>query len=145
MAKTYRLGRLRRAANLAATRLARWGLGPPGMHLLTTTGRRTGTPRTTPVRTVTVDGRQYLVAPYGPVGWVHNIREQPTLELRRGHCTHTMQAREVDPNQSGPVLRRYLAEVKITAPYFDAKPDDPVPRFTAEADHHPVFELAEHP
>jgi deazaflavin-dependent oxidoreductase (nitroreductase family) len=137
MAKTYRLGRLRRAANLAATRLARWGLGPPGMHLLTTTGRRTGTPRTTPVRTVTVDGRQYLVAPYGPVGWVHNIREQPTVELRRGHCTHIMRAREVDPNQSGPVLRRYLAEVKITAPYFDAKPDDPVPRFTAEADHHP--------
>jgi deazaflavin-dependent oxidoreductase (nitroreductase family) len=144
VAKTYRLGRLRRAANLAATRLARWGLGPPGMHLLTTTGRRTGTPRTTPVRTVAVDGRQYLVAPYGPVGWVHNIREQPTVELRRGHCTHTMQAREVDPNQSGPVLRRYLAEVKITAPYFDANPDDPVPRFTAEADHHPVFELTEH-
>src|ERR1700756_2786607 len=92
------------------------GLGPPGLHLLTTTGRRSGQPRTTPVRTVTVDGRRYLVAAYGPVGWVHNIREQPSVELRRGHTRNTLQARVVDPDESGAVLRRYLDEVKITAP-----------------------------
>jgi hypothetical protein len=29
----------------------------------------------------------------------------------------------------------------VTAPYFDAKPGDPVERFAAEADKHPVFEI----
>lgn len=143
MARTYRLGRLRRTANITATRLASWGIGPRGLHLLTTMGRRSGEPRTTPVRTVSVDGRRYLVAPYGPVAWVHNIREHPTVELRRGHTTHALKARELDPNESGAVLCRYVDEVKITRPYFDAKPRDPVLQFIAEADRHPVFELSE--
>jgi len=143
MARTYRLGRLRRAANITATRLASWGIGPPGSHLLTTTGRHSGEPSTTPVRTINIDGRRYPVAPYGPAAWVHNIREHPRVELRRGHTTHALEAREVDPNESGAALCRYINDVKITRPYFDAKPSDPVLRFTAEADRHPVFELTE--
>ena len=79
------------------------------------------------------------------------IVEQMILRIVRAlHPLHghaeglLLQARVVDPDESGAVLRRYLDEVKITAPYFDAKPGDPVPRFIAEADHHPVFELTEH-
>jgi deazaflavin-dependent oxidoreductase (nitroreductase family) len=143
MARTYRLGGLRRAANIAATRLASWGIGPPGLHLLTTTGRRSGNPRTTPVRTLNADASRYLVAPYGPVAWVHNIREHPRVQVRTGHTRHALAAREVDPNESGAVLCRYINDVKITLPYFDAKPSDPAPRFTAEADRHPVLELTE--
>jgi hypothetical protein len=39
------------------------------------------------------------------------------------------------------VLKVYVRRVPITAPYFDAKKDDPVEQFVAEADRHPVFRL----
>ena len=39
------------------------------------------------------------------------------------------------------MLRHYLGEARVTAPFFDAKRDDPVEAFVAEADRHPVFRL----
>jgi hypothetical protein len=42
-------GSVRRVLNAVMTRRLRLGLGPPGVWLLTTRGRRTGKPRTTPV------------------------------------------------------------------------------------------------
>ena len=41
----------------------------------------------------------------------------------------------------GPVLRQYLRNVRARAPYFNLKAGDPVERFVAEADRHPVFRL----
>jgi hypothetical protein len=35
--------------------------------------------------------------------------------------------------------------VPVTRPYFDARPDDPVERFAAEAAEHPVFRLNDEP
>lgn len=42
---------------------------------------------------------------------------------------------------AGPVLQRYLRDVGVTAPFFDAKRDDPANRFIGEAPRHPVFKL----
>ena len=50
--------------------LARLGVGPAS--LLTTTGRRTGRSRRTPVIPVRHGDRRWLVAPYGNVSWVLN-------------------------------------------------------------------------
>jgi hypothetical protein len=42
---------------------------------------------------------------------------------------------------SPPVLQRYVRNVRVTVPFFDAKGDDSVERFIEEAPRHPVFKL----
>jgi hypothetical protein len=61
--------------------------------------------------------------------------------LRRGRNQLALRASESDAAEAGPVLRRYVRKVRITAPYFDAGADDPVESFVAEAARHPVFRL----
>lgn len=141
MANTYRLGPMRRSINALMTTMIRIGIGAPSSYLLTTTGRKTGCPRTTPVTLIEEDGDRWLVAPYGPVSWVHNVRSTPEVSLRRGRRTQVCSAIEVDAEIAGPVLRRYLHGVRVTAPFFDAKASDPVERFIDEAPRHPVFHL----
>lgn len=52
-----------------------------------------------------------------------------------------LHAEEVDPETAGPVLQRYVRNVRVTAPFFDATSDDPVEKFVEEAPHDPVFKL----
>ena len=142
MAKTYRLSPARRAANTVMTGMIRLGVGgPSSYHLLTTTGRTSGQPRTTPVILLEMDAQRWLVSPYGNVGWVHNVRATSRVSLRRGRTSEALGASEVDADTAGPVLQRYVREASITAPFFDAKADDPAERFVAEASRHPVFRL----
>jgi deazaflavin-dependent oxidoreductase (nitroreductase family) len=143
MARTYRLGPLRRAINAVMTAALRRGFGPKSTYLLTTTGRKSGQPRTTPVTLVEAAPQRWLVSSYGDVGWVHNVRANPEVKLTRGSKTDTLRAAEVDAQTAGPVLRDYVRQVPVTAPYFDAKRKDPVDRFIAEADRHPVFRLVQ--
>ena len=128
-----------RAGNAFVSLLARLGVGP--IHLLTTRGRKTGQPSTVPVVPVDVDGKRWLVAPYGEVDWVHNARASGRVSIRYGRTVHEYDAREVGPREAGPVLKRYVTTATKTRPYFTATPDDPAEAFTAEADRHPVFEL----
>lgn len=79
MPKTYKLGPSRRTVNAIMAPLVRLGIGGRSTYLLTTTGRKTGQPRTTPVILVENDAERWLVAPYGPVAWVYNVRAQPRL------------------------------------------------------------------
>jgi deazaflavin-dependent oxidoreductase (nitroreductase family) len=136
----FHMTRGRRIGDAVIGTLIRAGL-VPNSYMLTTKGRKTGQLRTTPVTLVERDERRWLVAPYGPVSWVHNARAAGRVSLqRRGHrleCT----VREVSPEEAGPVLKDYITLVRPPRPYFDATPDAPVERFVAEADRHPVFEL----
>lgn len=138
--RSYSPGRLRRVENAVMTAMTRAGVVPHS-YVLTTRGRRTGVTRHNPVTVVDLDGRRWLVAPYGAVAWVHNARAtgQITLTRRREHRAYTI--REVAADEAGPVLRQYVQIASATRRYFQADRDDPVERFTAEADHHPVFEL----
>jgi len=52
---------------------------------LTVRGRKSGQPHTVPVLLVEQDGHSFLVAPYGVIQWVHNIRAAGTATLTRGH------------------------------------------------------------
>jgi deazaflavin-dependent oxidoreductase (nitroreductase family) len=143
MARTYRLGPARRAVNSAVTALIKVGLGGRANYLLTTVGRRTGQSRTTPVTLIEDEGGRWLVSPYGNVGWVYNVRAHPQVTLRRGQQTEVLQAEEAAPETAGPVLQLYLRRVRITAPFFDAKPREPVAAFVREAGRHPVFRLSD--
>ncbi len=141
MAKTYQLGPRRRAVNVLMKPLVRLGIGGKSTYLLTTIGRRIGQERTTPVILVEIDGERWLVSPYGLVAWVHNVRAQPEVVLRHGRREETLHAKEVDPIEAGPVLKRYLRNARVTAPFFDANSNDPVETFIEEAPRHPVFRL----
>ncbi len=141
MARTYRLGAFRRLVNLAAGAGLRVGIAPRGSYLLTTTGRKTGRRHTNPVQLIE-DGRaRFLVAPYGPVAWVHNARAAGEVTLTRGRTSTTHPITEVGPAEAAPILKRYVTKVAVVRPFFDAAKDAPIAEFEAEAGRHPVFRL----
>jgi len=121
--------------------MVRLGIGGKSVYLLSTTGRRTGLTRTTPVMLVKTDTERWLVSPYGQVGWVYNVRALPEVSLLRGSKTENLHAQEVEAEVAGPVLKRYLKIAPVTARFFDVKHDDPPERFVEEAPKHPVFKL----
>jgi len=43
--------------------------------------------------------------------------------------------------EAGTVLQHYDHNVRVAAPFFDAKGDDPVDKFIEEAPSDPVFKL----
>ena len=145
MAKTYRLGPGRRAINALFSAMIQAGIAGRSTYLLTTTGRRTGRRRTTPVTLIENPGERWLVSPYGHVGWVHNVRARPEVQLSQGHRTESLHAEEVAPEVAGPILKQYVCTVAVTKPYFDATFTDPVETFTREAGRHPVFRLGSGP
>ncbi|MBT5773812.1 MAG: nitroreductase family deazaflavin-dependent oxidoreductase [Dehalococcoidia bacterium] len=138
---TYDLSTSRRFVNRAFGLLVRLGIGPSNAHLLTTIGRKTGQPRTAPVALVERHGEGWLVSPYGTRPWVLNARAAGRVELRRGRTRTEWNIEETDATTAAAVLRQYLAENKITAPYFDATTEDGDSAFEAEASRHPVFRL----
>lgn len=121
--------------------LGRRGLAPGGVASLTVAGRSTGAARTVPVTPIVWDGRRYLVAPYGPVGWVHNLRAAGEGLLQRGPRAERVRAVELDPRAAAPVLRAYVRRVPIVRPHVAAGPDDDLGAFEAIAPRHPVFAL----
>jgi deazaflavin-dependent oxidoreductase (nitroreductase family) len=141
MAKTYHPTLLRRVANVLMRLLLRLGLAPRSTMLLTVPGRRSGTPRSTPVTLVEEDGQRWLVAPYGPVGWVHNARAAGQVKLSRGRRSETVRVKELAPGAAAPILKAYVERVPITRSYFDVTPDAPLAAFVAEAPQHPVFQI----
>jgi deazaflavin-dependent oxidoreductase (nitroreductase family) len=141
MAATYRLSPARRAANRLVRLLLALGLMPGPTYLLTVPGRRTGRPLSTPVTLVEEGGHRWLVAPYGEVAWVRNVRAAGRITLTRGRHAETVPIRELGAADAAPVLQRYVTRVPITRPYFDATPDSPPAAFIAEAPRHPVFYL----
>jgi deazaflavin-dependent oxidoreductase (nitroreductase family) len=139
-ARQYRPSRGRRVGDAIIGVFVRAGL-VPSTYLLTTRGRKTGRPRSNPVTLVDHDGKRWLVAPYGPVSWVHNARAAGRVSLRRRLDARGYAVREVSAREAGPVLKRYVRIATATRPYFQATVDAPVEAFVAEADRHPVFEL----
>ncbi len=143
MAKRYELTRSRRMTNRIVAFMSKRGKGPAWR--LTTTGRKSGERREVMVTPVTVDETEYLVAPYGPVGWVLNLRALDRATLSRGSTTSRVRAIEVDGEEAGKALARYYHEnTKYVADFFDLAPDPTIVDFTRVADQHPVFRV-EHP
>ncbi|MEV6614707.1 nitroreductase family deazaflavin-dependent oxidoreductase [Streptomyces sp. NPDC051051] len=123
--------------------LTRRGLSVWGSRVLAVRGRKSGQWRTTPVNLLTVDGRQYLVAPRGHVRWTHNMRAAGGGELRLGRKVDEFTAAEVGDDEKVPLLRAYLkrwkAEVGV---FFDGVgPDSPDADLRRIAPDHPVFRI----
>jgi surface antigen len=101
----------------------------------------TGRPYTVPVVPIDHAGARWLVAPYGPVAWVHNARSAGTVTLRYGRRRLVYAVRDATAVEAAPVLKRYVAVATRTRHRFTATVDAPVEAFIAEARDHPVLEL----
>jgi hypothetical protein len=93
------------------------------------------------VNLIEYQGRRWLVAPYGEVAWIRNVRAAGEVELRRAGTIEHCLAREATAEEGAPVLRSYLRQIKIVCPYFDVTPCGPDAAFATEAPRHPVFLL----
>jgi hypothetical protein len=63
------------------------------------------------------------------------------VTLRRGRRSRRYTVTEPGPSEAVPALRRYMTQIRVTQPYFDAAPDCPDDAIKAELPRHPVFQL----
>jgi deazaflavin-dependent oxidoreductase (nitroreductase family) len=141
VAKKYRRTFGLRLANTVVRGLLRLGVKMDSTYMLSVVGRKSGKLHATPVNLVEDGDQRWLVGPYGEVNWVWNARASRAVMLTRGWRSETVRLVELGPEESAPVLKRYLEQNAITRPYFDAAPDAPVEAFRAEAARHPVFRI----
>jgi deazaflavin-dependent oxidoreductase (nitroreductase family) len=141
MAKTYQVPSFVRLGNFFTTRLLRAGLKPGNMALLTVRGRKSGLPRTTPVSLLGErDGRRWLLAAFGEVDWVRNLRAAGEASLKRGRRPEHIFVKELSAEEAAPILKESLAGAPgFLLKNFDATPESPLKDFEREALNHPVF------
>ena len=138
MAKNYQVTGMIRTVNWVMAWLARRGRGPA--HVLTTTGRSSGDPRSVPVSPIARDGVEYLVSPYGEVAWVKNVRANPVVTLEREKTIRTCRLVEVT-GQAPEVVKAYYEREGFARKYMDV-PDDPsLADFEAASAAFPVFRV----
>src|SRR5215469_5862600 len=143
MSKIYYRNFADRMGDALTTTLLRAGFKIGTTSLLTVRGRKSGQPHTVPVLLVEQDGERWLVAPYGVVQWVRNIRAAGTATLTRGRRSEAISVTELEAKEAAPVLKQYLL-LPVAAgvrSYFDATKDSPLEAFEREATRHPVFQV----
>jgi hypothetical protein len=154
MPKPYRVGLFVRSNNAVMRSLIRAGAKIGTFAVLTVPGRRTGRLVNVPLVVFPYDGNRYLVASYGVVNWVRNLRAAAgRAELRRGSASEKIIAIEMPPEQAGPILRFSLQNgppgiprliVRIfrrffVVPYLDVGMNSSDDDFVRSARNHPVF------
>src|SRR5712692_193681 len=141
MAKTFQVNFATRMRDSLLMTLQRAGVNMGTMSLLTVRGRKSGQPHTVPVLLVEHDGQRWLVAPYGVVQWVRNIRAAGTATLTRGRRSEAISVTELPAQEAAPILKQYLLKATAARPYFDVAKDAPLEAFEREAPRHPVFKI----
>jgi deazaflavin-dependent oxidoreductase (nitroreductase family) len=114
-----------------------------GSRVLAVRGRKSGEWRRTPVNLLTLDGRQYLVAPRGHVQWTHNMRAAGGGELLLGKKTDVFTAVEISDDDKPEILRAYLKRWKAEVGVFfnGVGPDSTAEELRRIAPDHPVFRV----
>ena len=142
MTKPYHVNVADRMEAAVIKTLLRAGVKLGTTSLLTVRGRKSGQPHTVVVLLVEQNEERWLVAPYGVVQWVRNLRAAGTATLTRGRHSETISVRELEAKEAAPVLKQYLLHVSGgVRSYFDATKDSPLEDFEREAARHPVFQI----
>jgi len=142
--KPFEMTPAMRAGNALLKRLLRMGVPMGPLQLLTHRGRKSGNLYSTPVALVEQNDTRWLVAAFGEVNWVHNIRSAGTAKLTSGWRKEIVEVHELEPEESAPILKQFLQKyglVPFIPPYFEAKAASPLTDFEQEALHHPVFRI----
>lgn len=156
MAKPYRAWWGVKVSNAWMRIVIRAGLPAWTFRVLTVPGRRTGRAIETPLAVFEQDNRRYLVASYGTVNWVRNLRAaQGKAVLRHGKHIETVTAVELPTDQAARVFRASLVSGPprvpkpivalyrrfFVLPYLDVDTDSPPHKFLDNARTHPVFQI----
>jgi deazaflavin-dependent oxidoreductase (nitroreductase family) len=134
----------RQVFNRTVAGLTRAGISVLGSRVLEVRGRKSGLPRQTPVNLLSLDGRQYLVAPRGETEWVRNVRaDDGKLDLLVGRRRQHYRGLEVADADKTDILRGYLRRWKAEVGIFfeGVGPDSTDEQIQAVAPKHPVFRL----
>jgi deazaflavin-dependent oxidoreductase (nitroreductase family) len=160
MAKQYRVNAFVRTNNAIISSLLRLGIKVGSFSLLTIRGRKSGKPIETPIAIFVQDQKRYLVATYGVVNWVRNLRAaggEATLTRRRR--SEKIQAIELEPEAAAPVFREALRSGPpgipavvfrvyrslLVLPYLNVTENASLEEFEREAQVHPVFLFMSYP
>jgi len=156
MPKPYRVGLFVRSNNAVMRTLIRAGVRIGTFAVLTVPGRKSGQPVNVPLVEFPHGDNRYLVASYGVVNWVRNLRAADgRAELRRGRATERITAVELPPDQAGPILRyslhtgppgipRPIVHVFrrfFVLPYLDVDMNSSDDDFVRSTRNHPVFKV----
>ncbi|HEY2500763.1 MAG TPA: nitroreductase family deazaflavin-dependent oxidoreductase [Mycobacterium sp.] len=100
-------------ANKVFIGMSRLGLsfGGESPVVLTVPGRKSGTPRSTPVTPMTVDGKRYVVGGFPGAEWVRNVRAASEVTLSRGRKHERVRMVELSADEARPLLRVWPSEV----------------------------------
>ena len=139
-----------RASNPLTRGLLRIGMPMGPNVLLTVRGRTSGLPRSAPVAIAELDGHRWIIAAYGDVQWVRNLRAAGEGDIRRGNHVERIRATELSPDAAVAFYRDTLPAFVRALPWFGrrfvrmlftiadaAVLNDPA----AAAASHPVFEV----
>jgi deazaflavin-dependent oxidoreductase (nitroreductase family) len=125
--------------------LSRLGMsfGDKGPVVLTVRGRKSGTPRSTPVSPMIVDGHQYVAGVPG-ADWIANARHAGHAVLQRGRRSERVRVVELPVQEARPLLRRlpqlvpgWVGFLRTGGLVTDGTPDE----FEALAGTMPLFRL----
>ena len=109
--------------------------GAAEILLLTTTGRKSGQPRTTPLNHYNDGDRIVLIASnngsdHDPA-WYLNVRDNPTVTIQRGGATETRTTRVATPEEKAELWPKIVAWSKGYAKY-QAKTSRDIPLVIVE-------------
>ncbi len=156
MAKPYRVNAFVRINNSLILTILRLGINMGSFALLTVRGRKSGKPIETPIAIFFHEGKSYLIASYGIVNWVRNLRAaggEATITNKRH--TEKIRAVELPPEAAAPIFRESLRfgppgipDVLIrpyrsyfVLPYLNVTVESSLEEFEHEVLTHPVFLL----
>lgn len=138
MAREYRVTAMTRLASWMVAGMTRMGIGRS--VVLTTVGRRSGEARRVPLSPVSSGGIDYLVAPYGEVGWVRNARANPEVEIRRGRSVRHVSLTEVT-GEVPELVKAYYDREPFPRAFMDVPGEATVDDFASVGDRFPVFRI----
>ena len=156
MAKQYRVNAFVRINNATISSLVRLGIKVGGFTLLTVRGRKSGKPIETPLVIFVQDQQRYLIAAYGIVNWVRNLRAAGgEAALVRGQHSKKIHAIELEPAAAALVFREVLRagppgtpamifrvyRALFVLPYLNVTANSSLEEFEREVLTHPVFLL----
>ena len=144
MIQTFRMTRTMRLGTALLKALLRAGMPMGSLALLSVRGRKSGKVYTTPVALIHQGRERWLVAAFGEVNWVRNLRAAGAACLTQGRRTEPIDVVELGITEAAPILQRFLQAyhlVPFIPPSFSVTPHSSLADFEQEATYHPVFRI----
>jgi deazaflavin-dependent oxidoreductase (nitroreductase family) len=156
MAKRYRVNAFDRINNAMISSLLHLGINVWSFSLLTVRGRKSGRLIETPLAIFVQEGNRYLIAPYGAMNWVRNLRAAGgEAILTHGRRTEKIHAIELSPVEAAPIFREAVRSGPpgipaaifrgyrslFVLPYLNVNTNSSLEEYEREVLTHPVFLL----